>query len=524
MARWGVLGLVAAVLCAAPASAGADADAARARAGLDAAVAAGRISALEADVYKRYATEAAAAAARLPGARGANLAGMLRTVAAQSGHYDLPRAVALFEALRFNTEYLGRSELPAVGADRRDEDGIVYRAVAGIGLQYHPLGTFGKLNADVTAGRYRPSVRLAYAMLARARPSGDALVWETYFGTSGGNPPWTSGMTQAVAAQALARTGFLPDARKAYRGVRGGLLQPLPQGPWVRLYHFNRDLVLNAQLQTALSVAEYGRLAGDPDATALAAELRRSALALLPRFDTGDWSLYALGGGEAELTYHGYVASLLWKLEAATGNEAWGRWALTFRRYWRTPPRIEAGPPWPAVIPVPADGHRELAAIRFWTSKPGTVTWRVAGETRSLWKPAGTHELWWAPGPRPPGEYDVDVSVVDKAGNRTDAKLAPVTVVRDNEAPNVEEAALAGGTLSWRARDAGTPWLDVRVVLRRAGALRERRLGQVGHAGEEELELPAEAWHATLVTRDSSGNRTAVPLGTINPYRPFAEH
>lgn len=519
-----MLWIAAASLFTPTASAGAPSDAALARAGLDRAVAAGRISALEAEVYKRYASEAASTASRLPGARGSNLAGALATVAAQAGRYDHPRAVALFEMLRFNTEYLRRSAMPAPGADRRDADGIVYRAVRGLGLQYHPLATFGKLNAEVTAGRYRPSVRLAFAMTARARPSGGALVWETFYRTSGGYPPWTSGMTQAVAAQALARTGFLPQARLAYRALPQGLLLRLPQGPWVRLYHFNRDLVLNAQLQTALSVGAYGRIAGDAGATQLAGELRTSAAALLPRFDTGDWSRYALGGGDAELTYHGYVASLLWKLESATGNPFWGRWALKFRHYWRTPPRVEAGPPWPAVIPVPADGHRELAAIRFWTSKPGTVTLRVAGEARSMWKPAGAHELWWAPGPRPPGEYDVRVSVVDKAGNRTDARLAPITIIRDNDAPAVDEVALEAGTLRWSARDAGTPWLDVRVVLRRGADVREQELGRVEHVGAAPLELPAEAWHATLVARDSAGNRTRVPLGTINPYRPFSRH
>jgi hypothetical protein len=523
VARWGWLGAVAALLLAPPAEAGPGTDAARARGGLDRAVAAGWIAPREAEIYKRYATEAAAAANRLPGARGAAVAGALASVAEQSGAYDLPRAVALFEMLRFNTHYLGHSALPAAGATAHDADGIAYRSVPGLGLQYHPLASFGRLNAHVTAGRYPASIRLAYALMARARPSGNALVWETYFRTSGGRPPWTSGMTQAVAAQAFARTGFIPTAQAAYRAVPSGHLLWLPQGPWIRLYHFNQDLVLNAQLQTAISVAEYGRLADDAAARDLAAGLRRSAAALLPRFDTGDWSLYALGGGDAELTYHGYVASLLWKLERRTGDPFWGEWALKFRHYWRTPPRIEPGPPWPAVIPVPADGHREQAAIRFWTSKPGTVTLRIAGETRSIWKPAGTNELWWAPGPRPPGEYDVRLTVVDRVGNRTEKRLAPVTIARDTEPPAVDEAALEAGTLRWSARDPGTPWLDVRLVLRRGAHVREQALERVPLAGEAPVELPAEAWHATLVARDSAGNAARVVLGTINSYRPFAE-
>jgi hypothetical protein len=255
----------------------------------------------------------------------------------------------------------------------------------------------------------------------------------------------------------------------------------------------------------------------------MAARLRASAAALLPRFDTGDWSLYALGGGEAELTYHGYVASLLWKLEARTGNRSWGRWAARFRHYWRTPPRIRAGPPSPPLVPVPADGHRDSAPVRFWVSKPGTVTLRVAGEAYSRWTHAGSHTWTWAPGRRRPGEYDVRLSAVDKAGNRTDARLAPVTVERDNDPPEVMERALEGGLLSWRASDAGTPWLDVRLVLRRGAGMEERRLGRRGLAGKAPVVLPSGSWHATLVVADSAGNRTAVTIrrtGEVAPALP----
>jgi len=515
--------VVAALVLAPPAWGGPGADAARARAGLDRAVASGRLAQLDADTYRRYATDAAAAAARLPGARGANLAGVLRVVAAHAGSYDHPRAVALFEMLRFNTQYLSRDGVPGAGSDRRDADGVTYRAVPGIGLQFHPLASFGKLNAEVSSGRQRAALRLAYALVARGRPVGGTLVWETYYRTSGGAPPWTSGMTQAVAAQALARARLVPEARRAYRAVPARLLHALPQGPWIRHFHFGRDLVLNSQLQAALSLAEYGRIAREPAATRLAARMRGSALALLPRFDTGEWTRYALGGDDAEITYHGYVASLLWRLQATTGNAAWGTWAARFRHYWRSPPEIRARAASPPAMPVPADGFRDEAQIRFWLSKPATVTLRVAGEARTRWFPAGDQTLAWDPGRRPPGEYAVRLEAVDRAGNRRETRLPPVRVERDNEPPALGTAVLEEGTLSWAASDPQTPWVELRVVLRRGAQARELSLGRRAHAGAVAVQVPPRAWHATLVALDSAGNRTSAVLGTVNRAPRFAE-
>lgn len=521
--RGGLLLGVVALLLAPPASAGVFGDAARARSGLNAAVASGKVAAIDARVYQRYAAEAAAAAAELPVARGANLAGALATVAAQAGQYDQPRAVALFEMLRFNTLYLRRHGLPRRGATVHDADGVAYRSVPGLGLQYHPLASFARLNVYAGAKRHRASVRLGFALMARARPTGSALVWETFYRTSGGYPPWTSGMTQAVAAQALARAGFLPFARAAYRAIPNTLLLSLPQGPWVRLYHFNRDLVLNAQLQTAISVGDYGRITRDRGAVRLAAALRQSAAALLPRFDTGDWSLYALGGGEAEVTYHGYVASLLWKLEHRTGDRFWGRWALRFRRYWRAPPEIRRGPPAAPAFPLPRDGFRDTAPIRFWISKPATIVLRIAGETRRRQLPAGAHVLTWSPKRRPPGVYDVRLSAVDRVGNRSDLRLAPVRVQRDRKPPRLAAVRISPRRVTWRATDPQSPWLDLRLVLKRGEASRRLPLGRRRHAGSAALALPRESWHATFVAVDSAGNETSHVVGILNPRPRHAE-
>src|SRR5207248_654624 len=120
-----------------------------------------------------------------------------------------------------------------------------------------------------------------------------------YFPFGSGAAPWTSGLAQAVAAQALARAGdrlsdpaLLDAADGAYASLPP-LVTALAAGPWVSLYSFDSSPVLNAQLQAALSVDDYAEVTGNDAAATLALRLRATAARLLPRFDTGFWSLYA---------------------------------------------------------------------------------------------------------------------------------------------------------------------------------------------------------------------------------------
>ena len=78
-------------------------------------------------------------------------------------------------------------------------------------------------------------------------------------------------------------------------------------GPWVELYGGVAQIVLNAQLQSAISIADYAELAGDGEAAAYADRLLAAAKAMLPRFDTGHWSLYSLGAQLVMWTVIGLV-------------------------------------------------------------------------------------------------------------------------------------------------------------------------------------------------------------------------
>ena len=485
--------------------------------GLDRAVAAHRLSSLEAFEHGQRVRLAQRLLGKLPTDRRATLAAVLRDVAAQAPGYDGPRALTLFTTLELNAKHLVHDRLPAPGHDVADGLGVVYRSVPGRGLRFHPLASFGQLNAYVTAGRPRDATSLAYALLARARTSKRALTWEYGFRAAGGAPPWTSGMAQAVAAQALARAGLVPEARLAFAAIPGRLLNERPTGTWIRLYGFSDLAVLNAQLQAALSLADYARLADDERAARLATRLRRAALRALPAFDTGYWSLYALGGGEAPLSYHRYATSLLWKLARSTGNARWAGQAARFRADWRRPPAVRGLAARAPALPLPRDGFRDAAAIRFWLSKPAHVELAVAGERLSRRLGPGLRTVLWDPGERGPGRYAVGLTAVDRVGNRLETRLEPVVVARDTTAP-VLRATASGHRVFWRARDRETPWLTIEIGLRRGGVTRVLRLPRRRLTGSASLEL-RRPWHATLHGRDSAGNVSEVVLGRVGPTR-----
>jgi hypothetical protein len=503
-ARLGVCAAAAFLLFAGPAAAGWRWDATLATRGLDRAVAAHRLAAMDAD---RYRNQVARAEATLAVGSRADLASALHDAASLSGAYDGARALTLFSTLRVNARYAA-----APSRDVTDEDGIVYRRVSGRGYRFHALASFGALNTLAGEGRYRRSVRLAYALLARARPYRGGLVWESYFPWSGGGAPWRSGLTQAVATQALARAGFRVEARLAFRGLTAGLLGTTAGGPWVRLYSFDRSAVLNAQLQAALSLREYARRTGDGRAAELARRLRRSAATLMPAFDTGFWTRYSLRGEEEPLSYHRYVVSLLWKLSATTHERRWARWAARFRADWRKPPSLRAPKRPEIVYPVPADGFRDRARIRFWVSKPARVTVRVGGSVRTRYLQPGHRRIWWSARGRGPGTYPVRIVAVDRVGNRTALSLPRVVVRRDTSAPKVR-AWIEHGRLRWRAHDAGTPWLRLRVVLYRGGERRTLALGRRPFAGRVRLPRRASGWGAVVVAADTSGNFRLLSVG-----------
>ena len=363
----------------------------------------------EATTYRQILARATSTWRTLPGVRSTTLAGVLHDVARQWQAYIAPRALTLFSMLDRNATYLASDAMPPDGSDIRDADGVVYRAFAGHGLQFHPLANFARLNRLLANDNGSDAAWLASALIARAVPKAGALTWEYYFPFGGGYPPWTSGMVQAVAARAFAADGDYDVARKAYLAL-SRLIFPLGGGSWIRLYSFSNLVVLNAQLQSALSLADYALLNQDPSATVLSDRLLQTADSMFADFDTGAWSLYSLGGVESPLNYHVFVVNLLKRIAALTQSPVWAARAERFDGYTTEPPSVSfTGPSRPV---------RKSTYITFRVSKMSRVSLTIAGRTASMTLARGSHSFYWSAKGRPPGRYLVRATAVDLAGNK----------------------------------------------------------------------------------------------------------
>src|SRR4051812_4009425 len=357
----------------------------------------------------------------LPSGRREHVAVALGELASFSGRLTQPRALTLVGVLKANDDYFSKHYAPSARTDVTDEDGVVYRYFAGRCLEFHPLANFGALNARVAANDADGAQRLAAALAARGvyQPGG-GIAWEYPFPFSGGRPGWTSGMAQAVGAQALARTAELvPDdavvlrrtATAAFRTIPKQLLTAVSAGPWIKLYSFGSLVVLNAQLQAVVSLQSYADVAADSEAAALAERMRKATAATLARFDSGYWSYYALPGDWSPLDYQQFVVGLLKRLGAT--DERFASAATRFAAYAKQPPafKLTTG---------------SLGSVRFWLSKPATVTATTgAGPSRRLSLSGGWHTVGWAE-PKRPGFYAVHVSAVDWAGNRASFDTLPL--------------------------------------------------------------------------------------------------
>ena len=501
-------------------------DAAAIRRGLTRAVAGGRLSGAESREYRAIVTRAVGVLGNVSGSRRTVLARVLNLVRRQAGAFTRPRALALFSMLDENTRYLARRGLPPNETDVVGRGGVVYRVGWGYGLQFHPLGNVAALNAHLYANRTRQARALASALAARAVPNArGGAVWEYYFPYGGGSPPWTSGMAQALGAQAFARSGErlnAPDlfavARRAYAAIPGRLVRSVSTGPWVRLYSFNGMVVLNAQLQSFLSIRDYSRIVNDGGAEAFASRLETSSRGLLPRFDTGYWSNYT-PGSEAPVKYHRYHVELLHFMAARTGLDLWAKARDRFARYTREPPVFKLGNATPAFYPWPKDGFRDQTRLTFWLSKISSVAVTVGGRRYGLGtRRHGWHTFAWGPGRTAARTYQPTVSAVDLAGNRGGAKLRPITVAVDRTAPAVT-ASVQGRRLAWRASDPTTPWLRMWVVVTRGDERRRLELGRRRLSGSLILAVPRGTWQGVLFVADTSGNRTRVPLGPVPAHR-----
>jgi D-glucuronyl C5-epimerase C-terminus len=447
---------------------------------------------------------------RVPPARARLLESVLGQVAAARSP-TAPRALLLYSTLQENATYFGAHGVPPTGTDVTASDGIVYRYFSGLGLEFHPLAEAGTLNALIAAGNTEGAQELVTALAARAvsKPGG-VLVWEYWFPFGGLRAPWTSGMAQAVLAQAFARAGDLDLAAGAYAAIPGKLDLTLPAGPWIRLYSGTSTVVLNAQLQAGISIGDYAQLAGDEDAAAYANSLLVAAKAMLPRFDTGYWSRYSLGV-QSDLNHQDYVVSLLKMLGTRTEDPAWTDMAAKIAEYETQPPALTGAQVSRIVYPRPFDGVRDDLTVRFWLSKPSRVLLVVDGKAVDGFKwYGGWHTFSWAPRRLGFGDHEVRLSAQSVDGNTATADIGSFTVARDTTPPTLSASA-AHGRVYWRAKDSFSSCCSIRLVLRHGGSARVLASSRARGAAA----IPAGNWAATLVAKDAAGNAATRELGLV---------
>jgi peptidoglycan hydrolase-like protein with peptidoglycan-binding domain len=299
------------------------------RAGVAAARAHGRISLAESRAADAAVAAAVRVAARPALGPAAAMTSVLAAAAREAASLDGPRTAALTGTLRVNTAWFQRAGLPRPMSAIRGRDGAVYRAIPGSGWQFHPQATFAALDAAVAAGQTADVRRIAAAAVARAVPVGVGRVWE-YDYPAGGPDRWTSGVTQAEAADSLERAGQLLDdtsleraAAAAFAAIPAGYVRPIGGGEWILERSWSPVLSLGAQLESSLLVADYARRSGSGPAAALASKLERATRRMLPRLDMGCWARSSLGGGPASARAMAADVRLLRRLAAASGAPSW---------------------------------------------------------------------------------------------------------------------------------------------------------------------------------------------------------
>ncbi len=274
-------------------------------------------------------TEALNALKRLSGTRRAELESVIANVQqiAAAGQMIPSRLPAMMLTLENNVRWWSREPLPAADQHVSFPDShLVWEYYPGQGIEIQWLATFGEANGYYDNGHENTQLRevLEEAVpLATQRAGG--IAWEYFFHFDGGAPPWTSGLSQGTALQALSRAYsrlheqvFLTAAHQAL-----GIFQtPPPAGvrvarPAGTLYaeytYAPSDRILNGFIQALNGLYEYAKLTGDPLGRQLFETGDAEARAIVPSYDTGAWSKYDQYS-ESNLNYHELLTEFLQSL------------------------------------------------------------------------------------------------------------------------------------------------------------------------------------------------------------------
>jgi hypothetical protein len=368
-------------------------------------------------------------AARLKGTRATELYSVLTNMhrMALDGQLTPSRLPVLFLTLANNRQWWSTGPLLASGQRVQFAGSqLVWEYYPGQGIELQVLGSFGEADGFYTGGpSYYPKLQqLLSEIIPLAVNRAGGRVWEYYFSFDGGRPPWVSAMAQGTAIEALTRAyeafkdpSYLAIAAQALplfsAAPPAGVRIATPLGARYLQYSFAPHLsIVNAFLQSLIGLYDYAHVSGNAVAQQLFDAGNAEALAEVPHFNTGAWSLYQ-PGAEDTLSYHQLVTGFLQQLCSRTQTSVYCSTAHDFQKDLSTPPALAL------------KTHRSqvgvVTDVHFWLSKESRVGivevvngTQVFATSAVLAYGANTFGI---PTPRRPGTYTVRLAATDLAGN-----------------------------------------------------------------------------------------------------------
>jgi hypothetical protein len=282
----------------------------------------------EAAYHQDYAAYVAAKASlgKLSGTRREELGDVLANLQAmaRAGELIPSRLPALFLTLERNRQWWTTE--PLLGEEQRvsfPPSKIIWEHYAGQGIEIQWLATFGEANGYYLSGHENANLRQVLGeVIPLATQRAGGIAWEYMFDFDGGAPPWTSGLSQGTALQALSRAwsrlkepAYLTAAQQALgifeTAPPQGVRVQTPVGAMYAEYTYApNDRILNGFIQALVGLYDYTSITHDPLGLALFEAGDAEARAIVPLYDTGAWSKYDQFG-ESNLNYHELLTEFL---------------------------------------------------------------------------------------------------------------------------------------------------------------------------------------------------------------------
>ena len=389
----------------------------------------GEISAAEYGSDHAVLEAAIHTAARLRGTRAVELYSILTNLhdMALAGELTPSRLPALFLTLDENRKWWSTGPLLASGQRVQFAGSLlVWEYYPGQGIELQVLGSFGEADGFYTGGAsdYPELQQLISELIPLAVDRAGGLAWEYYFRFDGGRPPWVSAMAQGTALEALTRAyeafqnpSYLTTATQALPLFSApppvGVRVATRLGARYLQYSFApRTSIINAFLQSLIGLYDFAHVSGNPVALQLFNAGNAEALAEVPHFNIGAWSLYQ-PGDEDPLSYHELVTGFLQELCSRTQAPVYCTTAADFEKDLTTPP---------ALTLITHHSRVGVATdVHFWLSKESHVGIVEVLKGTTIF--ATSAELGYGgdafriPTPRRAGTYTVRLAATDLAGN-----------------------------------------------------------------------------------------------------------